>query len=148
VTAAAGEPVRPGVVPAPISPAPSPGDDWAFWAKGRILAPGMFGRNGFTESEFRSGCAVPGSQGFDGWVFELPPSVALAETRFRVTGRDAFDAHRLEAAFFSADCRELRRRVEPVDGERGVLPAGTHFLVVNERTGVETEVILVVFAAS
>jgi hypothetical protein len=29
-----------------------------------------------------------------------------------------------------------------------VLPAGTRFLVTNERAGVETEVILVVFAAS
>jgi hypothetical protein len=145
---AAGEPVSPGPSPPPVSPAPLVGDDWAFWAKGRILAPGMFGRTGFTESEFRSGCAVPGSQGFDGWVFELPPSVGATESRFRLTGRDAFDTHRFEVGFFSADCRELRRRVAPVEAQREILPAGTRFLVVNERAGVETEVVLVVFATS
>jgi hypothetical protein len=152
--AAAGPLPAPGGAGTPSAPPPAGGppppsrDDWAFWARGQIFGPGLLGgsNGGVTESDFRTRCAVPPSQGVDGWAFELPESVAARpETMFRLRGRDLLGRPALEVAFYSGRCEVLGRQAGPAPDQRGQLPPGTRFIVASER-GVTAVLELVIFA--
>lgn len=115
----------------------------AYVATGRALAPGPLAV-GVTEAEFRSACAVPASQSLDAHVFDLPTAVRVGGAPVRVVGDDALGLYDLDAVFYSADCTELGRLGGGGPDEEGALPAGTRFIVVTERSGVDTAIELLV----
>lgn len=116
----------------------------AYVATGRVLAPGPLAAAGVTEAEFRSACAVPASQGLDAHVFDLPAAVRVGGAPVRVQGDDALGLYDLDVVFYSAECVELGRLAGGGPDEKGTLPAGTRFIVVTERSGIDTAVELFV----
>ena len=117
-------------------------------ATGRIRAgnPLSPARGGVTLHEFLLSCGMPASQGLDGWVFELPSAFPERGAAVSVRGGGSIGAYDLEMRFFSASCDFLGSVSTRNADEGGVLPAGTHFVVVQESRGVDTVVHLTVRA--
>jgi len=143
-------PTAPGAQPAetPTSPsqtAPSPAAK-PFFAQGQVLAPDLLGRLGIglTNRGPVGGCGPSGSQGLDAWVFELPADAPGAGAPVKAAGSDLLGLHNLAVTFVSQDCKVVGQLDTPAADEAGVLPAGTHFVVVSDRLGVGTTVTLTV----
>ena len=152
----------PGEVNAASRPPRSPGADerdeqkpvagareqLVFRGYGRIsgAGPRVSFRAGVTQRDFLAACAVPRSQGRDGWIFVIPGFLADERVRARVSGTTpAF--YDLDMHFYSRRCRLLGGRGGERAHEQGRLEAGTRFVVVSERLGVGTGVSLVLTAA-
>lgn len=125
----------PTVAPSPTptasgepSPSPSPGGDPdRHEATGRIAAfnPTSNRVTGMTETEFNARCAIPASQGFDGYVFALPDRFGRGDGFAMVTGANAFGLYDLDAYFYSANCEELAPpAASPARDETGKVPEG------------------------
>jgi putative nucleotidyltransferase with HDIG domain len=119
-----------------------------YSATGRIKAgnPLSPGRGGVTLTEFLLSCGLPASQGLDGWVFELPSAFPERSAAASVRGGGTIGDYDLEMRFFSASCDFLGSVSTRNADEGGVLPAGTHFVVVQEARGIDTVVHLSVRA--
>jgi putative nucleotidyltransferase with HDIG domain len=150
VTPAPGGPVAPSAPPAepPASPpqTASPPAAKPFSAQGQVLAPDLLGRIGIglTNRGAVGGCGPSGSQGLDAWVFELPPDAPGPGAPVKATGSDLLGLHNLAVTFVSEDCKVVGQLDTPAPDEAGVLPAGTHFVVVSDRLGIGTTVTLTV----
>jgi hypothetical protein len=128
--------------PAPPAPAPPP-----FSARGQLLAPDLLGRLGIglTNRGPSGGCGPSVSQGLDAWVFELPAEGGpAAGAPVKATGSDLLGLHNLAVTFLSGNCVVLGQLDTPEPDESGVLPAGSRFVVVSDRSGVGTAVTLTV----
>ena len=132
-------PTAPPSTAPPAAPAP-------FTAKGQLVAPDLFGQLGIglTNRGPVGGCGPSASQGLDAWVFELPATAPGAGAPVKVVGSDLLGLHNLAASFLDASCRVLGQLDTPAPDEAGVLPAGTRYVVVSDRTGIGTAVTLTV----
>ena len=142
---AAPQPAPPSSPPAgpapPVIPAPAP-----YTAQGQILAPDLLGRLGIglTNRGPVGGCGPSASQGLDAWVFQLPDDAPGAGAPVKVTGSDILGLHDLAVTFLSQSCQVVGQLDTPAADEAGVLPAGTRFVVVSDRSGIGTAVTLTV----
>ena len=146
-----------GPAPAPSSPAPSgpvstpvapqPPAPAPYTAKGQLVAPDLLGRLGLGLTVLGGpggGCGPSATQGLDAWVFELPVSAPGAGAPVKATGSDLLGLHNLSVTFLGADCAVLGQLDTPAADEAGVLPAGTRYVVVSDRTGIGTALTLTV----
>jgi len=62
----------------------------------------------------------------------------------KATGSDLLGLHNLSVTFLDQNCTVLGQLDTPAPDEAGVLPAGTKFVVVSDRSGVGTAVSLTV----
>jgi hypothetical protein len=62
----------------------------------------------------------------------------------KATGSDLLGLHNLVVTFLSQNCSVLGQLDTPAADEAGVLPAGTRFVVVSDRSGIGTAVTLTV----
>jgi putative nucleotidyltransferase with HDIG domain len=143
-----GAPPAPAPAPSaapPAAPAPPPA---TFTAHGQLLAPDLLGRLGIglTNRGPTGGCGPSASQGLDAWVFQLPEGAGApgAGALVKATGNDLLGLHNLAVSFLSQDCVVLGQLDTPESDEAGVLPSGTRFVVVSDRSGVGTAVTLTV----
>ena len=138
--------VSPSGTPAPPPQAAPPPAAKAFSAEGQVLAPDLLGRLGIglTNRGPVGGCGPSGSQGLDAWVFELPADAPGAGAPVRAIGSDLLGLHNLAVTFVSEDCQVVGQLDTPAADETGVLPPGTHFVVVSDRLGIGTTVTLTV----
>jgi putative nucleotidyltransferase with HDIG domain len=142
----------PAASPSPSSPPPaeppasSPSPAKPFTAQGQVLAPDLLGRIGIglTNRGPVGGCGPSGSQGLDAWVFELPADAPGPGAPVKAIGSDLLGLHNLAVTFVSEDCKVVGQLDTPAADEAGVLPAGTHFVVVSDRLGIGTTVTLTV----
>jgi hypothetical protein len=134
------EPPAPGPS-APAAPAPQP-----FTAKGQLLAPDLLGRLGIGLTNLGpvGGCGPSSGQGLDAWVFELPADAPGAGAPVKATGSDLLGLHNLAVVFLTGDCTVVGQLDTQAADEAGVLPAGTRFVVVSDRSGIGTAVSLTV----
>ena len=72
------------------------------------------------------------------------PRAPGAGAPVKVTGSDLLGLHNLAVSFVSADCRVVGQLDTPAADEAGVLPAGTRYVVVSDRTGLGTSLSLTV----
>lgn len=108
-----------------------------FEESGSMSVPGPTGAVlfGVTEGEFRevNMCgSMPASQGFDGWVVELPEDYRLGSATLTVLGADATGAFDMDAYFYDAGCAlmgdySLTEGPDPA----GAIPPGARWIVVD-----------------
>jgi PQQ-like domain len=140
-------PLDPDPSPSPSpTPSPSPSPGGKHTAQGNIAGsnPASGDTVGLTEAEFLASCAIPQSQGLDGFVFEVPEAFRDGKSTVSVKGLSA-GPYDLDARFYKADCTDaggglLTNNVD----ESGPLPAGAAFVMVNQFLGVDTDVTLTI----
>ena len=92
-----------------------------------------------TGNEFVETCAIPVSQGLDGYVVELSDEISKVLAAVQVSGGDATGIYDLDMYFFSADCAALGAASTADSDEAGAFPAGTKYVLVNAFWGVQVE---------
>jgi hypothetical protein len=118
-----------------------------YTAHGQLLAPDLLGPLGLgltTRGSAPGSCGPTATQGLDAWVFELPATAPGAGAPVTVSGSDLLGLHNLAATFVGADCQVLGQLDTAAADEAGVLPAGTKYVVVSDRSGLGTAVTLTV----
>ena len=113
-----------------------------FEATGSFLVanPGEFANGlGITHNEFQQTCAIPATQGLDGFVVELSKQISAVTANVIVTGSDATGIHDLDMNFYDAECNSTGVASTEASDEMGVFPAGTKYVVVTAFYGVELE---------
>ena len=103
-----------------------------FVARGEIRAANPLARRvgGVTQSDFEQRCDVPPTQGLDGWVFSIPSEARGASAL--ITGTNSIGAYALDAYLYSKTCERTGTLSTATPDERGEVPPGTAFVLVNE----------------
>jgi subtilisin family serine protease len=115
----------------------------AYTASGTIVHPLPAG-NGSTDAEFNLKCpTMPLSQGVNGWVFDLPSSVATAGTVVGLLGSDSQNLHDIVTYVYKSDCTYSRVENGPGKDLYVTLQAGDKYLSVFTANGVNVRVDLV-----
>ena len=60
----------------------------------------------------------------------------------KATGSDLLGLHNLSVTFLDSNCAAVGQLDTPAADEAGVLPAGTHYVVVTDRSGFGTAITL------
>jgi hypothetical protein len=148
---ASGSPASGPAPTAPPSPAVSgpaaPAPVTPYTAHGQLVAPDLLGRLGLGLTVLGGpggGCGPSATQGLDAWVFDLPSGAPGAGSPVKVAGSDLLGLHNLAVSFVSAGCRIVGQLDTPAADEAGVLPAGTRYVIVSDRTGFGTSIALTV----
>lgn len=94
---------------------------------------------GVTRTEFVNSCAIPASQGVDGFVVEVSPKMSKVAATVLLTGSDASGIYDLDMYFFGEDCSAYGNASTPESNEIGAFPAGTKYILVSAFAGVELE---------
>ena len=105
----------------------------SFEAEGTLLTahPLTLRRMGVTRNEFLRNCTVPQqTQGVDGYVIEVPEAFTTIASETYVTGKDALAQPDLDMYYFNEACEEIDYTATGSFSETGVMPAGTHFVLV------------------
>jgi hypothetical protein len=98
---------------------------------------------GITRNEFAATCAIPATQGVDGYAIELSEEISKVPAQVGVTGSDAGAGHDLDMYFYDESCGSTGSASTEAADEIGVFPAGTKWVVVTAFFGVELEFDLV-----
>ena len=108
---------------------------------GHIVAHGPSGGNlvSVTAQEFFQNCAVPQSNGVDGWVFAVPAPYTKIPAAIEGKGTSAVPVPiDMDLYFYNKACEEVGfANAEAPGGETGVIPKGTAFVFLHPYTGVE-----------
>ncbi len=113
-----------------------------FEASGSFLLsnPGDFAADtGITRNEFAQTCAVPTTQGLDGFVIELSNKISAVNANVVLAGGDVTGAHDLDMYFYDAECNATGAASTEASDEMGMFAAGTRWVVVTAFAGVELE---------
>jgi extracellular elastinolytic metalloproteinase len=90
-------------------------------------------------TEFLENCAVPQSQGTDGYVVEIPATHMKKVATVLAAGSDLTGAYDIDMYYFSATCDPLGDNNEEGSDQMGLMPAGTKYVLVNSYFGAELE---------
>lgn len=86
---------------------------------------------GVTRAEFLESCAVPQSQGIDGYVVEIPKTHMKKPATASAVGSSETGAYDLDLFFYSASCGELGQAADIGTDQTGLMPARTKYVLVN-----------------
>ena len=110
-----------------------------FSAEGSLLLgnPGDLNDAGATRQEFLAQCAVPATQGVDGYVIELDDKISAVNSDVGVTGTDAAGLYDLDMYFFNEECTPTGSFSTEASDEYGVMAPGTKYVLITAFTGLE-----------
>jgi hypothetical protein len=91
---------------------------------------------GVTQNELMANCAIPASQGLDGYVIELPAKVTKVASQVTASGGDATGIYDLDMYFYNDACAPIGAASSAGDDEVGAMPSGTKYVVVAAFWGV------------
>jgi hypothetical protein len=104
--------------------------------------PAFHGQSGtllsITAQEFLQSCAIPGSNGVDAFVLEVPADYAKVQATVDATGvanPDTPAGYDLDLYFYGPDCAETGLSNNAGTDELGIMTAGTAFILVHSYTG-------------
>lgn len=121
--------------PKPPPPAPITFEESGAFAVGH---PGdVEAETSITRTAFLQSCAVPSSQGTDGYVIALPAEITAVATEATITGADTAGLYDLDLYFFDEACGSLGAISTEAPDEVGPMPAGTSFVLVTAYTGAQ-----------
>ena len=90
-------------------------------------------------AEFEQTCAIPSSQGTDGYVVEIPATHMKKPANVLATGSDMTGTYDIDLYFYSDSCSALGQANETGSDQMGLMPAGTKYVLVNAWDGVQLE---------
>jgi hypothetical protein len=128
------------MAPAEAKKKPKPRPPVTFEASGTIALgnPGdFFAEVNVTRQAFLQSCAVPPSQGTDGYVITLPDEISAVAADVSITGTDAAGVHDLDIFFFDDACSPVGSVNTDAVDEFGPMPAGARYVLVTAFFGVE-----------
>jgi hypothetical protein len=102
-----------------------------------VANPATLENQGATQSEFMASCAIPTSQGVDGYVVALPAKVTKVSSTVTATGGDMTGIYDLDMYFYNASCAPIGAASTAGQDETGAMPAGTKYVVVAAFWGVD-----------
>lgn len=110
-----------------------------FSAEGSLVLgnPGDLNDAGVTRQEFLAGCAVPATQGLDGYVIELDDQISAVSSDVQVSGADAAGLYDLDMYFFDDSCSSTGSFSTEASDEFGTMLPGTKYVLVTAFTGLE-----------
>ena len=113
----------------------------SFKAEGTLLTanPMTLRRIGVTRNEFVESCAIPRTQGVDGYVIELPEAFKTITSQAYVTGIDVIGQPDLDMYYFNDACEEIAYTATADFSEYGMVPPGTTYVLVTEFLGGSSE---------
>ncbi len=94
---------------------------------------------GIVRNEFMETCAIPASQGLDGFVFQLPKNIRTRQAKATLTGSDSTGFYDLDMYFFTKSCESNGEVSTEAVHEQGIMPAGTRFVLISAYFGAELE---------
>jgi hypothetical protein len=100
-----------------------------------------------TGQEFLNTCAVPTSNGFDGFVVEVPEALRKTPATVEASGTSATDAASpadMDMYFFDESCEPTGLANAPGTDEFGAILPGTVFIFVHNYVGGPTDAKLVI----
>lgn len=92
---------------------------------------------GLVRNELELTCAIPTSQGTDGFVFELPAALQKVHSDASLTGQDATGGPDMDMYFYDEACASTGEVATPELDEYGIVPAGTKYVVVSAWMGAD-----------
>jgi hypothetical protein len=99
--------------------------------------PLFFGQSGsvnaITAKEFENSCAIPSSNGVDGFVFEVPKEYQGIQAS--VSGIGAGGAYDIDMFMYDANCTVTIASQATGSDEVGLLPKGTAFVFIHNYEG-------------
>lgn len=99
--------------------------------------PGSVDGASITGNEFAETCAIPVTQGVDGFVVELSDEISKVAANVELSGSDATGGHDLDMYYFNAECGSTGATSTGSVNEIGAFPAGTKYVLVNAFMGAE-----------
>lgn len=110
-----------------------------FEASGTLAIghPGTAEDAALTQTEFENTCAIPASQGVDGFVVELSEEISKVTANVGVTGTDAAGLIDLDMYFYDEACASVGAASTEAPQEVGIFPAGTKYVLVAAWAGAE-----------
>ena len=90
-------------------------------------------------TEFTNTCAIPASQGTDGFIVELSDEISKVNATVTASGSDAAGIYDLDMYFYNADCQAIGAASTAGSDETGVFSAGTKYVLVDSFMGAQVE---------
>ena len=90
---------------------------------------------GVVQTEFTDSCAIPQSQGSDGYVVEIPATHMKKPANVLATGSAASGEYDLDLFFYSDSCGSLGEAADIGTDQMGLMPAGTKYVLVTSWLG-------------
>ena len=85
-----------------------------------------------TAAEFMGRCAVPATNGFDAYVFEVPKDYQNLEATLEATGTPGLPyAYDIDVYLFDSSCALISAQNSPGTDQSGFLMKGTAFVLVH-----------------
>lgn len=92
---------------------------------------------GLVRNELELTCAIPASQGTDGFVFELPEALQKVASDASLNGQDATGGPDMDMYFYDEACVSTGDVATTELNEYGIIPEGTKFVVVSAWMGAD-----------
>lgn len=92
---------------------------------------------GLVRNELELTCAIPNSQGTDGFAFELPAALQKVNSDASLNGQDATGGPDMDMYFYDESCVATGDVATTALNEYGVIPKGTKFVVVSAWIGAD-----------
>jgi hypothetical protein len=86
---------------------------------------------GLTAQEFMGTCALPASNGFDAYVFEVPADYQKIVAELEAVGAGGVYAYDLDVYTFDSSCAMTSAQNSPGTDQVGYLAKGTAFVLVH-----------------
>ena len=86
---------------------------------------------GIVRSELLETCAVPQTQGTDGYVVEIPATHMKKAAAVSAAGSSATGGYDLDLFFYDDTCAEVGQAADIGTDQIGTMPAGTKYVLVN-----------------
>lgn len=94
---------------------------------------------GLVRNEFALTCAIPASQGTDGFVIELPAALQKIDSNASLEGQDATGGPDMDMYFYDEGCLSTGDVATTELSEYGIVPAGTKWIVVSAWMGADVK---------
>ena len=92
---------------------------------------------GLVRNELQATCAIPVTQGTDGFVVELPAAFQKINSEASLSGQDATGGPDLDMYYYDEACAPTGETATAELNEFGIIPSGTKFVAISAFFGAD-----------